>query len=286
VRDLFLRTLPHLTQSVGRGDVLHVQGGAWSPFALGPLAVLRLMGRRVVFSPHNTFSRGGRGMDYVMLRAATKVAHDNIAFNGRDEERLRRWGARALRSPLIHPRAHPDAALVERWRARWDAGPDTQVVLFAGYIRPDKRLDLVIESAEGWPPGRRLAVAGEDRGDWERCRAVADRLGVPVNASVGYLGLEDFEAAIAAADVVVAPYDRGSQSGVLVLAGHVGTPAVASRVGGLHELAVANFSPGDVEGLGRALDAALTGGRLPPASPDAPLALAAHRRAYGLTGTP
>ena len=33
-------------------------------------------------------------------------------------------------------------------------------VLFAGRIRPEKRLDLVIESAMRWPPHRRLAVLG------------------------------------------------------------------------------------------------------------------------------
>jgi glycosyltransferase involved in cell wall biosynthesis len=285
-RDLFLRTVPHLARSVARGDVLHVQGAVWAPFALAPLALLRLMGRRVAFSPHNTFSRRGQGLDSVLLVAATRVAHANIAFSGRDEERLRRWGAHALRSPLIHPPAEPDAVLVRAWRDRWDGDPDTQVVLFAGLIHGDKRLDLVIRSAAEWPPGRLLAVAGEDRGDWERCRELADRLGVTVSASLGYLALPDFEAAIAAADVIVAPYDRASQSGVLVLASYVGTPAVASDVGGLHEHAVATFRPGDVEGLGRALDVALTRARLPAATPNYQAALAAHRRAYDLPETP
>ena len=69
-------------------------------------------------------------------------------------------------------------ALVGEW---------TPVVLFAGQIRPDKRLDLAIEACALIESEHRLAVVGEDKGDLERCRELAAALGVPVSWTTEYV---------------------------------------------------------------------------------------------------
>jgi glycosyltransferase involved in cell wall biosynthesis len=270
-------TLPHLLR--GRG-VLHLQG----PFKPALLSVAlgagRLRRRRVVFSPHNTFSRHGTAVDARLLQLCTRLADATIVFSSADARAVAGWGAAPVVSPLLQHLPPIDRARVDTWRAGWDPHP---VVLFAGQVRPDKRLDVVIEASRLWKRAGQLAIVGKDLGDAERCRRLAQRVGADPAWSLGYLGLEDFAAALAAADVVVCPYTRASQSGVLALAAQLGVPSIASDVGGLRELATV-VVPRDVDaaGLARAIDELLSSP--PPRDSRDPVAatLQAHRQAYGL----
>jgi glycosyltransferase involved in cell wall biosynthesis len=278
------RTLPHLCAAVPRGSVLHLQGiAAAGGLNLVTVMSARLAGRRVVYSPHDTFSRRGR-LDGRLLHLALRVPHAVVAYTRPDVEALRAGGIAAGYSPLVQvvPMARDDQRA--RWRREWGAGEQDQVVLFAGWIRPEKRLDLVIESAAHWPPGRRLAVLGQDRGGWDACAALARTRGVDVASRIEFVELQEFTSALAAADIVVAPHERASQSGVLSLARHLGVRTVAADVGGLGELATCTFTAGDADALSRALDAVLTQDRPTPRPLDEQTALEAHLDAYDLAG--
>ena len=265
--------------------MLHLQGiAAGGALNLLTLGLQRLGNRRVVYSPHDTFSRRGR-LDGALLGLALRVPDAVIVHSDADVARLRARGIAAHHSPLVQIVPQPSEAARTRWRREWGASADTPVVLFAGCIRPEKRLDLLIESARSWPPERRLAVVGEDRGAWERCASLAERHGVEMAARVEFVSLDEFVAAIAAANVLVMPHERASQSGVLALACHLGTPTVAAGVGGLGELSSRTFPPGDVRALTRAIDDQLAagGGAQPPL--DEELAVDTHLRAYGIAGS-
>jgi glycosyltransferase involved in cell wall biosynthesis len=152
--------------------------------------------------------------------------------------------------------------------------------LCAGFIRPDKRLDLLIESARKWPTDRCLAVVGEDRGAWEECENLAKRYNIRIASRIDFVELGEFAAAVAAADLVVVPAEQASQSGVLALASRLGTPTVASNVGGMVELASRTFSPGNIDELTAAIQAELDSDskvRTPPADCSA---IESHLLAY------
>ncbi|MER7403028.1 glycosyltransferase [Streptomyces sp. NPDC000070] len=274
-------TLPHLHAAVPPGAVLHVQGiAAAGALTLLALSVGRFRDRRVVYSPHDTFSRRGR-VDGALLRLALRVPHEVIVYSRADVEVLRRRGIEGHCSALVQ--LVPEVSDGERlaWRNAWRAGPDVSVVLFAGCIRPEKRLDVLIESARHWPADRRLAVVGEDRGGWAHCAELAKSYGVDVAARVGFLELAEFAAAISAADLVVLPYDKASQSGVLAVARRLGTPTAAANVGGLRELASQTFEAGDPHDLNRAVDAQLVRAVAPDPSLDEDRAVTVHLLAYG-----
>lgn len=276
------RTLPHLRAAVPRGSVLHLQGiAATGGLNLVAVVSLRVAGRRVVYSPHDTFSRRGR-LDGRLLRLALRAPHAVIVYTRPDVEALKAAGIAADYSPLVQVVPFPRDGQRARWRQEWGAADQDDVVLFAGWIRPEKRLDLVIESAVKWPPGRRLAVLGQDRGAWAQCAELAQDHGIEIASRIEFVELEDFTSAIAAADVVVAPHERASQSGVLSLARHLGVRTVAADVGGLGELATRTFAAGDADSLTVALDAELAEDRPQPLALDEQLALEAHLRAYGL----
>lgn len=277
--------LNHLEAVVTPHDVVHLQGSLRGAFALLVVHRLRGAGARVVFSPHETFSRRGR-LDGVLLRSALRRAADVITFSEHDVRDLARHGVPARISPLVMKTPPPDPTLVRAWRTRWAAEVGGEVVLFAGEIRGDKRLDTLIEAAADWPSHRTLAVVGRDRNAWAHAAGLASRLGVSVKATLGYVELEDFVAALAAADVVALPYDEANQSGVAAVARQIGARTVGSAVGGLPELVDAAFPPGRVDELNAELERVLA---RPPAEPHAPDAVAlveAHAPAYLLDAEP
>jgi glycosyltransferase involved in cell wall biosynthesis len=204
-----------------------------------------------------------------------------IAHSRADVEALRAAGLTAHYSPLIQLVPRPTESRRRKWREQWGASDNAAVVLFAGCIRPEKRLDLLIESARSWPPTRKLAVVGEDRGGWEQCAQLARRHGVDIAARIEFVSLDDFTAALSAADLVVAPHSKASQSGVLALSRQLGVATVASAVGGLGELASRTFRAGSVEDLTRAIDAQLTQSGEVRDPLDEQRALCAHLQAYG-----
>ena len=274
------RTTPHLLRAVRPGDVYHFQGEFKSVLVTIGLLLQRLRRRRrVVLSRHNTFARSDRRIDELMMHADARLAQAIVVFSGPDAERIRALGGHPVISPLAQyaPPVAPEAR--ERWRQRWGAD-ESAAVLFAGQIRPDKRLDLAIEASALMDRDHVLAVVGEDLGDLDRCRRLAADRGVSVSVADEYVPLDEFAAALTAADVVVCPYDRGSQSGILALARTLGARTVASDVGGFAELATAVAPPGDAAALARTLDAVL-GERRERADMEAGV-VRAHLQAYGM----
>jgi glycosyltransferase involved in cell wall biosynthesis len=272
--------LPHLHRVAGSGSWVHVEGGVASgALTVMTLWVARRRGRRVVYSPHNTFSRRGP-IDRIALGAALGFSDAVVAYSQRDAAVLRSRGPDAFVSPLVQLVPEVPEACRLAWRERWNAQNGERVVLFAGFLRQDKRLDLLIRAARDWPTERRLAVVGEDRGSWEHCRALAATNGVELHADVGFASLDDFTAALAAADLVVAPYERASQSGVLSISRQLGVPTLAADVGGLSELADRTFPAGDVTALAAAIEDALDDEAPPARALDAEAALDAHLAAY------
>lgn len=283
LRFLF-RTLPHLLSATGHSDVLHLQGPFKPALIAATVAAARLRGARIVFSPHNTFSRKNRAYEATLVRWSALHGSVTVVYSRSDAAIVRGWGGRSVLSPLTMHVPMIDKGEVEQWRASWGQEP---VVLFAGQIRRDKRLDLLIEASAVWRSPARLAVVGQDAGDAARCHGLVERLGIAVDWTQEYVPLDTFLAAVAAADLIVCPYARGSSSGVLAVARQLGTPAIAVAVGGLGELASDTIPPeSDVAALAQAVDAVLQRGRRNTPVTQEKDAIAAHRRAYGLVSEP
>jgi glycosyltransferase involved in cell wall biosynthesis len=277
------RTLPHLASEVTRNDVAHVQG-VWHPVLTTlTLAVLGRKSGRTVASPHNTFARSGSGRDECLLRIDGHLVDATIVFSTYDAEVLTRSRTDVVRSPLVQ--LIPESVSGDQWRPAWGVGSGP-VLLFAGQLRPDKRLDRVIDALGALTDPPLLAVVGEEKGAVPGCRALAEEMGVRVHWSIGFQPLDRFVAAIRAADVVVCPYERASQSGVLSIASSLGVPTVATSVGGLGEAADDAVDPDDPLALTRAIERAFTRARPRGTAQgdSSEAAWQAHAAAYGLNG--
>lgn len=248
--------VPACALRLRRGDVLHLQGW-FSPALFVPLVLAaRMRGCVFAYSPHATFARAGRRQGRIVASLCRR-ADVTFAFSEHDRSTLSTWGVRATLAPFPAVDAEPRPDLVEVWRHRWLGEGKRRVVLFAGQVRPDKGLDVLVRSAPHWREDAVLAVVGEDQGGVSEARALAEALGVRVVWDVGFQSFERFLAAVAAADVVACPYRVASQSGVLALARRAGRGTVAADVGGLRELATVVFRAGDARALAAAVSEAL-----------------------------
>lgn len=120
---------------------------------------------------------------------------------------------------------------------------DTKYLLFFGFIRAYKGLDLLLKAMADDRVRRlgvKLIVAGEfyDSPEMYHKIIAAEKLEDQVVLQNHYISNEHVRYYFAAADLVVQPYKSATQSGISQLAYHFEKPMVVTRVGGLPEIIV------------------------------------------------
>ncbi len=229
-----------------RHDVVHLH--CTNQAALLYILLLRFAGRRVVYTAHQVTAHETNRFRDAVFCAIHRLSHLVIAHSEVDRRRLEEeCGVGVDRSVVI---GHGDYAFFDRIgegpdrrTARRSLGFDEsdQVVLFFGYIRPYKGLDVLLDAWEevrSRRPRARLLIAGDpvQLGAEARRELVdrADRAGAVHRFE--YIPLADVTGYFRCADVVALPYRAISQSGVLFLALSLGVAVVATRVGALPEV--------------------------------------------------
>jgi glycosyltransferase involved in cell wall biosynthesis len=120
---------------------------------------------------------------------------------------------------------------------------DKKVILFFGYIKPYKGLELLINS---FPqilkklPDAHLMIVGEVYGDDLVYFKLIEKLNLKKNITFlnRFATNEEVELYYKAADVLALPYLSATQSGVVQIAYDFGLGAVCTPVGGLPELVI------------------------------------------------
>jgi len=123
---------------------------------------------------------------------------------------------------------------------------DKKILLFFGFIRKYKGLDILLDAmkilkSSNHPPlgdGGKLLIAGEFYEDRKAYDEQIERLGIKDSLILKTVFIADSEVKyyLCAADVVVQPYRSATQSGVTPLAYHFEKPMIVTNVGGLPSL--------------------------------------------------
>jgi len=124
-------------------------------------------------------------------------------------------------------------------RAELGIPPTVPLILFFGFIKPYKGLDVLLRAmpqVRAALPDAHLLIAGEVYGDDTLYRQLIAQAGAPVIFHDRFIPNERTAAYFVAADVVALPYRTATQSGITQLAYACGKPVVATRVGGLPEV--------------------------------------------------
>jgi glycosyltransferase involved in cell wall biosynthesis len=140
--------------------------------------------------------------------------------------------------PAVGRMTPPDAAAS---RAALGLPDHRRVALFVGLIRPYKGVDLLVEAAAELPPDSDwlVVIAGEPWGGLgDRLRRQVESLGLGdrVRLDLRWIPESELSGLLAAADLAVLPYRRGSQSAVAPMALAHGTPVLTTAVGGVPEI--------------------------------------------------
>lgn len=234
----YLRAAKRLTAAGKDFDV--VDGHYFYPDGVAAVMLAKRLGKPVVVSargsdltylPRSAYPR--RWIQWAIREAdAIVTVSDSLR---REAIALGAPGAkvRTLRNGVNLQEFQP----VARAEARRFAGvpDDASVVASVGNLIPLKGHDLVLEALSGLP-GVHLVVVGGGAEE-SRLRAVSGSLGL--NDRVHFLGRvphDRMAAVYSAADVLVLASSREGWPNVLLEAMACGTPAIATRVGGVPEI--------------------------------------------------
>jgi glycosyltransferase involved in cell wall biosynthesis len=124
---------------------------------------------------------------------------------------------------------------------RLGLNPGFSYLLFFGFIRAYKGLDLLLEAfADRKLRDRKLKliVAGEFYESEQPYRAIIEKHGIAddVIFHARFIGEDEVALFFSAADLVVQPYRSATQSGVTQIAYHFEIPMLVTDVGGLSEI--------------------------------------------------
>ena len=217
--------------------------GYWMPYVgLSMGAVAAQMKKRctVVGLLHNVVPHERRFLDKRLTRYFLRQHHGFVCMSKAVQQDLNRWLPGKPSTVLPHPIHEVFGESIPQQEARKQLGlpQDAQLVLYFGYIRDYKGLDLLIEAFRNLPDDVHLIIAGESFTGFAGYQSLIDRWNLGHRMHIFNRYILDREVALfySAADLGALTYKSATQSGVTSVAIHFGLPLVVTDVGGLTEL--------------------------------------------------
>ncbi len=217
----------------------------WIPF-MGPAlgTILRLVRKnkhtRIIGLADNVIPHEKRPGDRMFTKYFIGSCHAFITMSEKVMSDLRLLEKLKLAQLVAHPLYDNfgDAIAKDVAREKLGIDKDEKVILFFGFIRNYKGLDILLEAMADvriTEAGIKLLVAGEFYEDEKAYQEQIDRLGIRSQLIMHTHFIPDSEVVyyFCAADVVIQPYRNATQSGVTPLAYHYEKPMVVTNVGGL-----------------------------------------------------
>jgi glycosyltransferase involved in cell wall biosynthesis len=255
----------------------------WNPF-FGPshYAVSSLLGRelrsKIVFITENVISHEARQIDTALTALGLRYAASFLALSSQVAEDVKVFahGKPIYRSELpVFGDFYAQTALqTNKESAKQEFGfqTDDDVLLFFGYVRKYKGLDILLRAMPAIVrehPRVKLLIAGEFYDDPQPYHELIQALALEKHVQMinRFVPNEEVAKFYAACDAVMLPYRSATQSGILGIAYGFERPVIITNVGGLAE----------------SVDEGKTGFVVPPESPEA--LAEAVRKFYALRPT-
>ncbi|MFN3196149.1 MAG: glycosyltransferase [Chlorobiota bacterium] len=147
-----------------------------------------------------------------------------------------------------HPPYDHFGEKIDKQEARQKLGiaPGKKVLIFFGFIRDYKGLDVLIESFKSLDDSYHLIIAGESYSGFDKYeQMLADVDSNRVTKLIKYTTEDEAAMCFSASDVCVLPYRTATQSGIVGISYNFHIPVIVSDVGGLKEM-VAPWNAGIV----------------------------------------
>lgn len=219
----------------------------WLPFmapALGTICrMIRKKGIKVIAITDNVIPHEKRIGDKQLTQYFLRSCDGFVAMSKSVMEEVKSFIPKANAIFLPHPvyNIFGEALSKEEARRKYSLSSTEKVILFFGFIRAYKGLDLLIEAMADErlkQMGVKLIVAGEFYDDPKMYKELVS--GFKLNDRVlfhsSYIPKEEVKYYFCASDMVVQPYRSATQSGITQIAYHFERPMLVTRVGGLPEI--------------------------------------------------
>jgi len=229
-----------------RPDIIVVR--FWIPF-MGPAlgTILRRVKKnkhtKIICIADNVIPHEHRPGDRTFTRYFLKSCDAFITMSEKVMTDLRFFQKNKPVKIVQHPLYDNFGSPVSKDEARQKLGlpKEEKIVLFFGFIRHYKGLDILLQSMADErikKAGIKLMIAGEFYEDNRKYFDLIDRLKIQDQLIVKTDFIPDLEVRdyLCAADAVIQPYRNATQSGVTPLAYHFEKPMVVTNVGGLASL--------------------------------------------------
>lgn len=220
----------------------------WLPFmapCFGTIARIVRRNRRtkIITIFDNVIPHEGRPGDRMLTKYYTSAIDGAVAMSASVLKDLGEFRNDIPASLNPHPLFDNFGAPVDRDKALGQLGldPSFSYLLFFGFIRKYKGLDLLIEAFANEQlrnKNLKLIVAGEFYEDDSLYRDLVAKYNLDKEVIFFDRFINDDEVAafFSVADLVVQPYRSATQSGVTQIAYHFGKPMLVTDVGGLREI--------------------------------------------------
>lgn len=220
----------------------------WLPF-MAPCygSLIRFIKRnghtKVISILDNVIPHEKRPGDAFFTRYFIKGCDAFVYMSESVEEDLRQFDTRkpaAFNPHPIYDNYGPPLTREEAVR-ELDLDPEIRYLLFFGFIREYKGLDLLLRALQDARIRElpcRLIIAGEFYDDQEKYLKIIrdNHLEERIIHVDKFISNEDVNKYFSAADLVIQPYKHATQSGVTQIAYHYEKPMVVTDVGGLSEI--------------------------------------------------
>lgn len=228
-----------------RPDIMVIR--YWLPF-MGPClgTILRRV-RKTCFSKliciaDNVIPHEHRPGDTPFTRYFVRPVHAFVTMSDKVKKDLASFTDKPVKQ-VVHPLYDNFGEAMDKREARqWLGLPENRkIILFFGFIRKYKGLDLLLEAMNEpaiRQSGIQLLVAGEFYEDRKEYDELISRLNIAPQLILRTDFIADSEVKyyLSAADFVIQPYRNATQSGVTPLAYHFEKPMLVTNVGGLPDL--------------------------------------------------
>lgn len=198
---------------------------------------------KIICIADNVIPHEHRAGDRTFTRYFLKSCDAFITMSDKVMADLRRFQKDKPARIVQHPLYDNFGSLVPKVEARekLELANDEKVILFFGFIRHYKGLDILLQAMADErirKSGIRLMIAGEFYEDKKPYFDLIDKLDLRKQLILRTDFIPDSEVSnyLCAADAVIQPYRNATQSGVTPLAYHFEKPIVVTNVGGLASL--------------------------------------------------
>ena len=224
----------------------------WHPFfgfchgAISSL-IKKEYSNKILFITENVVSHEANRIDKFLTKIGLRNASMFLALSKNVEEELERFakGSKIFRSelPIYDCYKSDDISEISEFKSQLGINKDDQVILFFGYVRKYKGLDILLKA---FPkilqkfPNTFLLVVGEFYDNPDSYFKLIEELNIRERVKIinQFVPNEEVAKYYLASDVVVLPYRSATQSGILNVAYGFNKPVIVTNVGGLAEFVI------------------------------------------------